>query len=363
MKKRLNILVIVGLIIVMTLSACQKKLELYRDTFYETFDTSIDYLSYKESKEAFSKEFSMVQKEFERLHKLYDNFRNYDGITNVKTINDNAGKGPVKVEKDLFDVIKFSKDNYDKTNGKMNIAMGNVIKLWNDARIHNTNGGKIVGDSIAEKDKILPSKAQLDEVRKHMDINDVIIDEKNLTVELKDPQMTIDLGAIGKGYATELVAKKLEENGTKHASINAGGNVRAIGTPGDGRKTWGFGIQNPDLGSSENLEELFIGETSLVTSGDYQRYFEKDGKKYHHIIDPNTLYPGGEFSSVSIVTKDSGVADLLSTVIFLSSKEEAKSILENYKDVGVIWYSKDGVKTSTDNIKEFMKSEGAKPKK
>src|SRR5690625_3346098 len=99
MKKRLNILVIVGLIIVMTLSACQKKLELYRDTFYETFDTSIDYLSYKESKEDFSKEFSMVQKEFERLHKLYDNFRNYDGITNVKTINDNAGKGPVKVEK------------------------------------------------------------------------------------------------------------------------------------------------------------------------------------------------------------------------------------------------------------------------
>lgn len=354
--------IILLLIFVIGLSSCSKKLEVHDKMFYETFDTSIRYLSYTVSEKDFEKEYTLVQEEFTRLNKLYDNFNTYKGITNVKTLNDNVGKGPMKVDDDLFNLIKFSIDNYEKTDGKLNIAMGRVIKLWTDARNHNMDQSLNLEDNheeIPEDQKIIPSDDELKKAGQHMDIKNVILDEKNKTVELKDPEMLLDFGAVAKGYATELVAKKLEKQGVKHASINAGGNVRTIGTPGDGRDKWGIGIQNPDMKKKDNLEVLFIGETSVVTSGDYQRYFTKDGVKYHHIIDPKTFKPAGEFNSVTIVTKDSGIADYLSTVIFLSSKEEAEKIIKNFDDVKVLWYSEKDGKSFTKDLAKFMKSEGA----
>lgn len=361
MKKHLKISLIFVLLVI--LSSCQKKPEVHKETFYGTFDTSIDYLSYAKSERDYKEEISLVKSEYQRLNDLYDNFNNHDGIVNVKSLNDMAGKGPVKVEDDLFNIIKFSKDNYEKTNGKLNIAMGNLIAVWTDARTYNTGGGDITGKMIDEKDMIIPNDKQLEEASKHMNIDDIVLDEANRTVEIKDPMLKIDLGAIGKGYATEIIANKLEEKGVKHASINAGGNVRNIGTPGDGRDKWGIGIQNPELGDSDFLEVFYIGESSVVTSGDYQRYFEKDGIRYHHIIDPDTHKPGGEFNSVTIVTKDSGLADYLSTSLFLSSKEEAEEILKNYEGVEVLWYSKEKGKTSTDGLRQYMKSEEDKSSK
>ncbi len=361
MRKRISILLITALVFV--LNACSPKLELFKETFYGTFDTSIGYLSYARNKEDFDKQYKALQDEFTRLHKLYDNFHTYEGINNIKTINDNAGKGPIEVDKDLFSVIKFSIDNYEKTDGKLNIAMGAVIKLWTNARNHNVDPSLSLGNKQAEipdEEKIIPSDEELAEAGKHSNIKDVVLDEKNMTVELKDPKMSLDLGAVGKGYATELVAKKLESIGVKNASINAGGNIRSIGTPGDGRDKWGIGIQNPNLESSESLEVLFIGQTSVVTSGDYQRYFEKDGIRYHHIIDPKTLKPAGEFNSVTIVTPNSGVADYLSTVIFLSSKEEAERIIKEFDDVKVLWNSEKEGKTFTPELAQYMKSQGAK---
>ncbi|MDO5027346.1 MAG: FAD:protein FMN transferase [Tissierellia bacterium] len=360
MKKTIKASLILAFLLI--LSACSEKLEARDQIFYETFDTSIRYLSYTASEKEFEEEYQLVYDEFSRLHKLYDNFNSYKGISNVKTLNDNAGKGPLKVDEDLFNLIKFSIDNYEKTNGKLNIAMGKVIKLWTDARNHNIKESLDLEDShkeIAEEEKIIPSDRQLEEAGKHMDIKDIVLDQDKMTVEIKDPDLIIDLGAVAKGYATELVAKKLEEKGVKHASINAGGNVRTIGSPGDGRNKWGIGIQNPDLKSQDNLEVLFIGKTSVVTSGDYQRYFTKDGVKYHHIIDPKTLKPEGNFSSVTIVTEDSGLADYLSTVIFLSTKEEAEEIIKNYEDVNILWYSKDENKSFTEDLVKFMKSQGA----
>lgn len=364
MKKIIKISTL--LIFVLILSSCAKKLKAYDNMFYETFDTSIRYLSYTASEKDFEKEYKLVQEEFTRLNKLYDNFNSYDGVINVKSINDKAGKGPIKVEEDLFNLIKFSLENYEKTDGKLNIAMGRVIKLWTDARNHNMEQSLDLEDNhkeISEDKKIIPSDKQLKEAANHMDIKNVILDEDNKTVELKDPKMLLDFGAVAKGYATELVAKKLEGLGVKHASINAGGNVRTIGTPGDGRDKWGIGIQNPDIKKQDNLEVLFIGETSVVTSGDYQRYFTKGGAKYHHIIDPKTLKPNGQFNSITIVTKDSGLADYLSTVIFLSSKEEAEKIIKNYEDVKVLWYSNKEGKSFTKDLAKFMKSQGAVSKK
>lgn len=352
---------------VLLISGCSKPLTAYEQTFYQTFDTAIRYLSYTESEADFQEEYNLVKSEMERLHKLYDNFNSYEDIENVMSLNQKAGQGPIKVEEDLYNVIKFSVDNYEKTNKRVNIAMGRLVKLWNDARLHNvvsTIEVDQVHSEIPEDERILPSQEAIAQASQHSNMEDIILDEDAMTVELKDPEMLLDLGSVAKGYATELVAQKLIDRGVKHASINAGGNVRMIGTPGDGREKWGLAIQNPDFTSSDFLEVLFIADGSVVTSGDYQRYFEKDGTRYHHIIDPDTHYPGGDYSSVSIVTENSGLADYLSTVMFLSTKDEAYEILDRFEEeIGVLWYSETTALESTDNIKQYMRSEGAKSDK
>lgn len=329
------------------------KLEKHTKVFYNTFDTQITYIEYTKNENEFNENARLVQTEFERLHKLYDNYRNYDDIVNIKTINDNAGKEAVKVDKDILDLVILSKDAHEKTFGKVNIAMGSVLQIWHDYSEQNS--------SIEESETKLPIEEELKEANKHTDIKAIEVDEKNSTIYINDEKVMMNLGATAKGYATEIIAKKLEEKGVKHGSINAGGNVRTIGTPGDGREKWGIALQNPDLDASDYLEVLYLdGSWSVVTSGDYQRYFIHNGQRFHHIIDPETLYPKTLYRSASIMAKDSGVADILSTAIYLSSKEEAEKIIENYgAEAGVVW-ANDGEKTNTPDMDKYMKSKGAK---
>lgn len=348
MKKIIGILVLV-----LVLVGCTgKQKEKFNTIFYNTFDTQIQYLEYANSKKEFNENSKFVESEYKRLHKLYDNYRDYEGITNVKTLNENAGKKPLKVDKDLFNLVKFSKENYEKTLGKVNIAMGNVLTIWHDIREENA------GQDDDTK-TILPKQEDLIKANEHSDINSVVLDEKNMTVFIKDPKVSIDFGAVAKGYATELIAKELEEKGAKNASINAGGNVRTIGLPGDGRKEWKIGLQNPDVNNKKNIKILNInGSKSIVTSGDYQRFFMHNGKKYHHIVDPKTLQPETLYRAVSVVTDDSGLADMLSTALYISTKDEAKKILENYKDIeiGIVWVG-DKETTNTENMEKIIDKE------
>lgn len=351
MKKYIKISI--SLLLLIFLVACSNKLEKHQKMFYETFDTQILYIEYTKTKDEFKEHFNLVESEFQRLTKLYDNFKTFDGINNVKTINDNAGVKAIEVEDDLFNLIKYSIDAHEKTLGKVNIAAGAVTEIWKD--ISEINAGK------DEKDTILPDAKKLEEAGKHINIEDIVLDEEKKTVFLKDKEMALDLGSTAKGYAVELVAKKLEEMGVEHASINAGGNVRTLGTPGDGRKTWGIALQNPDRESKDYLDVLYLeGSESVVTSGDYERFFIHDGVVYDHIIDPFTLWPNAKYRSVSIVTKDSALADILSTAIYLSTKEEAQTIIDNYgEEVGVLWAT-DEEKTNTPNLDEVLQSKGAK---
>lgn len=331
------------------LSACSQKKEKYSKTFYETFDTQILYTEYANNQKDFDKNFKLVKDEFTRLHKLYDNFREYKNVNNIYTINKNSGKKAVKVDKDLFNLIKFSLENYEKSLEKTNFAMGKVLKIWYDTKQKNSG--------LDENKTKIPSNSELVEANKKTDIKSIVLDEKNMTVFIKKEGMLLDFGAIAKGYATQLIADKLEKRGVKNASINAGGNVRTIGTPGDGRETWAIALQNPDLDNKEFLDILYInGSNSIVTSGNYQRFFMHKGKKYHHIINPKTLWPDNKYVSITVVTKDSGLADMLSTAFFLSSKEEANNILKNYKDIdiAVLWVDSKGNITFTDNMKDLM---------
>lgn len=350
--------IVMTLVVLLSLAACGKdnkkspaNAQKESKTYYDLFDTVISYLEYPDSKEDFEKHAKLLEEEYKRLHKLYDRYNSYEGINNVKTINDKAGKEAVVVDKDLFNLIKYAIESYDKTLGKVNIASGALLEVWHLNRLQNQD--------LNDKQTKLPKMEDLKEAAKYMDIKSIVLDEEKSSVYIDNDKTSIDLGSIAKGYATELVAKKLEEAGVKHASISAGGNIRLIGTRGGDREIWGIGIQNPDTEAADYLETLYIGQTSVVTSGDYERYFLHNGKKYHHLIDTKTLMPGGDYNSVTIITQDSGEGDLLSTAIFLSSKEEAEEILKNYPNAGVLW-GKIGEKVEfTENIKKYMKSQGA----
>ena len=171
-----------------------------------------------------------------------------------------------------------------------------------------------------------------------------------------------NVGAVAKGYATELIAQMLLASDMPSFIISAGGNVRMGNPPADGRAKWGVGIQDPDgavLGLSDIVETLYLTGCSVVTSGDYQRYYVVDGQRYHHLIDPDTLMPDTDFRSVSIITEDSGYADLLSTAAFLMPYEESRAFIDSLDGVEAIWLFPDGSKKMTFGAMNVAKSCGA----
>jgi thiamine biosynthesis lipoprotein len=207
-----------------------------------------------------------------------------------------------------------------------------------------------------EENAKLPPMDKLKAASQHTDINKVIIDEKNSTVYLEDPKMSLDVGAVGKGYATEQVSKVAINSGIKSGLISVGGNVRAIGSKGINNQLWNLGIQNPDLESKETtLKIVFVNDKSVVSSGDYERYYTVNGKRYHHIIDPDTLFPAQYFSQVTIITKDSGMGDALSTAVYNMPFDQGVKFINELPDTEAMWVMKNGEIKYSNNFKKNIK--------
>ncbi|MBR2454112.1 MAG: FAD:protein FMN transferase, partial [Clostridia bacterium] len=234
-------------------------------SYYEFFDTVSTVISYKgDSTAEFEANCDAVSRLLGEYHRLFDIYHEYAGANNLMTVNKNAGLEPVKVDEKLIDFLLYCKEIFTLTNGKTNVAMGSVLGLWHDERE--------LGTENPEKAK-LPSADALAEASKHTDINAIVIDKEASTVFISDPKVRIDVGAIGKGYATEKAAELLIEGGVTSYVLNIGGNIRAIGAKpnGDGWKT---GITNPDKASTEPFVcRVNIKDISLVTSGDYERFY------------------------------------------------------------------------------------------
>lgn len=300
--------------VLVTLPSCTDE-KLVSETSLEWFDT---VTTVSAPKSDFDDVWKIACEEFEKYDKLFDIYNEYDGINNIYTVNKNAGKAPVVVDKDLFELFKYSKEIYTVTGGKVNIAMGSVLKIWHEYR----ETGLENPESAS-----LPSADLLNAASKHTDINSIELNEEKLEVYINDENISLDVGAIAKGFAVEKVAKALEDAGYESVLISAGGNVRAIGTKPSGEK-WKVGIADPNGGSSYPAV-CEISDASVVTSGSYQRFYTVDGKNYHHIIDPETLFPSEYFVSVSVCIKDSGLSDVLSTALFLMSEQEGRALCES----------------------------------
>lgn len=329
--KRIAVLCIT-MITAVTLTGCSlspaSQPKRYQAEFLTLFDTATKIVGYADSEEIFKEQVQIVYDELEEYHQLYDIYNDYDGINNIKTINDKAGMEPVVVDEKIIALLLLGKEMYQKTDGKLNIAFGSVLSIWHDYR---TDG---LDDPENAK---LPPMEKLIEANKHVDIDKVIIDEENSTVYLEDESMSLDVGSIGKGYAVEQAAKAAKEAGITSMLMSVGGNIRAIGVKGDGER-WKVGIQNPfDDETEEYLKKVYVEDISLVTSGDYQRYYEVEGKQYHHIISTDTLMPAKHFTAVSILCPDSGIADALSTSVYSMTFQEGLNFIEGLEGVEAMW--------------------------
>ena len=196
----------------------------------------------------------------------------------------------------------------------------------------------------------------LREAAQHTDIDDLIIDEQESTVYFRDPDMRLDVGAIAKGYAVQQVTRFAKDNLWSAAAISIGGNVTTFGFKNDDGKTkWTIGIDNPDTKAEDYLLTVNITDRAVVTSGDYQRYYTVDGKRYCHIIDPDTLMPAEYVSGVSVICDDSALGDALSTTLFNMSINDGKKLVESMDGVEAVWVDKEYKKTLSSGLNEYIK--------
>ena len=299
----------------------------YEATFLTLFDTVTTIVGYAETEEAFTDTAQAFHDELLEYHQLYDIYNEYEGINNIKTINDHGWEHPIKVDQRIIDLLLFSKELYTQTEGRVNIAMGSVLRLWHDAR----------ETGIADPSRAaLPDQTALEQAAAHTDIDSIQIDVEESTVFLSDPEVKLDVGAIAKGYAVEQVCR----NTPSGLLISVGGNVCPTGPKPESGQPWVVGIQDPE-DPEQYLHTIYVEDVSVVTSGDYQRYFTVDGVPYHHIIDPDTNYPAGYWRSVTILCRDSGVADALSTALFTLPQEAGQALLDAFQ-AEAMWVRQDG---------------------
>ncbi len=296
------------LIFILLLTGCGKQ-EYSKNLFY--MDTIINVKLYNISESEANEAFA----EIETIYQKYEQLTNfYDENSELSKLNNDVN---YEISDDLMELIKIGYEWDIKTNGLLNINIGNLTKVWHDFR---------------ENPIELP------------DVDNIKIEHLKLEDnKILNDKVSIDLGAITKGYVTEKVGNYLEENGINYYLINAGGNVK-VGKSNKGY--YNIGIASPI--SDETFEIVKDENISVVTSGGYERFYEYDGVMYHHIIDPNTKYPANYMKSVTVIGEDSGLCDILSTTLFLMDIDKGKEFIKDY-DVKVIWFTNDNEIIKSDN--------------
>jgi FAD:protein FMN transferase len=293
---------------------------------------------YAPDKYVAEKTFNDVFQEINRLDYLMSNYKKKSVLSEL---NNDASAEPADCNKELASVIEQSLQYSDITDGAFDITIGPLMKKW----------------GFFKKKGRIPDKEELDSALESVSYKNIIIEEKTIkslsknpvtvkTVFFKNPDTQIDLGGIGKGYAVDRAVSVLKQNGISSALINFAGNIYTFGTP-PGKKSWVIGLQHPR--ESEGLLGTFeIKDKAVSTSGDYEKFFTIEGKRYSHIIDPRTGNPVKGIVSVTIVTGNATRADALSTGVFVLGLEKGMDLIEQLPDVeGIIIYEDTDSRLST----------------
>lgn len=358
-KRKISLLVVIALLFSL-LASCKPKVRMkFSFDYFDSFDTLVKATGYFFTQEEADKFDKKLAERLKYYDNLFDCHKEHEGVNNVYTINKMAGKEKVKVDAALLDLISQSKTLGLKYDSRVNIAFGAVIELWEKSMTEALENDELKAAT--------PDIEVLKERAKYASLNNIIIDKEESTVYITDERTKINLGSVAKGYAVELICNELKEDGFDSVVLSAGGNVKTIGHPnGETKRKWTVGVENPysasemKEGDSEIYDILYTMDKAIVTSGDYQRYFYGlDNVKYNHIIDTRTLSSSRNFTAVTVITKDSGIADFLSTLLFTLTYEEGAEVIKDFPDTEALWINFDNTEFYTDGLKHYSKSLGA----
>lgn len=281
----------------------------------------------------------IIEKAFKRVKEIEALVSINTEGTELDKVNEKAGIEPVKVSNDTFNIVKKGLEYTKETKGYFDISIGPIVKLW----------------SIGLPEAKIPTKEEISDKLQYINYDNIILDEKNQSIFLKEKGMILDLGAIAKGYTADEISSILIEEGITRAIIDLGGNVFALGEKSE-NTPWKIGVQNPDATRGEIVGILSIKNKSIVTSGIYERFIEDDlGNRYHHILSPFTGYPyDNEVAGVTIISNKSIDGDALSTSLFAMGVEKGLEFANNRENIEAIYITKDNKIYLSEGVRDMF---------
>ena len=333
-KKKLPLILVIVTLIVFSIFLVikNKKEDKYSKTYYN-LGTINEITLYNITK----KDGDKILKECESILKDIDNKMSRQiSSSEINKINNQAGKEYIKVSDDTYYVIKKSIDFSNISNDTFDISVGPIIDLW----------------GIGTENAKVPSEKKIKNILSLVNYKNIFLDDENKSVKLANENMKIDLGGIAKGYAADEVYKYLKEEKLESALINLGGNIYVLGNK-ENNQPFSIGIQDPTKPRGNSIGNIKVSNKSVVTSGIYERYFKKNNKIYHHMLDPHTGYPfDNNLSSVTIISDKSIICDALSTTTFGLGIESGLKLVENLDGVDAIFITKDKKIYLSSNLKD-----------
>ena len=277
-----------------------------------------------------------IEKGFAEIHRLEEILSTWIPESELSRVNAAAGNAPVKVSPETIEVLEHSLAMARLTDGGFNVAIGPAVEAWNVSR-----EGRI------------PSQESLDAARSLMDLSEVHVNKEAGTVYLARSGMRVDVGGIGKGYAADSAARVMQEAGAAAGVVAISGDIKTFGRLPDGQR-FVFGIQHPRQENGITLGRLELEDEAVSTAGDYQRYFLKNGIRYHHILDPRTLRPARLAQSVTIVARSGVLADGLDTGIFVMGPEQGMALIERLPGVEGVIVGADGSLSTSSGLQDRL---------
>ncbi|WP_297634393.1 FAD:protein FMN transferase [uncultured Clostridium sp.] len=341
MKKRMYLISIALSVILIGMLGCGKKEEEVKSRTELFMGTAISVKIYNGKEE-------VLNEAFEKVKEIEDKVSINKNETEVYEINKNAGIKKVSVSDDTFEIIEKGLKYSEMSNGKYDISIGPIVKLW----------------SIGLPEAKIPTQEEVNKTLEYVDYRDIELNKETKEVFLKEKGMILDLGSIAKGYAADQIAEILKEQKIEKAIIDLGGNIYAMGTK-EKDKPWKIGIQNPFSERGDVVGSVYVENKSVVTTGIYERFIEEEGKKYHHILDPKKGYPyESNIAGVSIISDKSIDGDALSTLIFTLGIDEGLKFINELNGVESVFvdnnkniYLSDGLENNFELINKDFKKE------
>lgn len=282
------------------------------------FDTLITAKIYGNNKEKLE---AALENSFTLLEKVEQTASAQNPESELYRLNETAYNSPVTVSDMLFELIETGLEWSEKTNGALDITIGKLVDLW----------------GIGTENQRVPSDEEIQSVLAEKGFEKVKLDRDNKTVMFTDKNIKLNLGAIAKGYAGELLRESLVQSGIAEGTLNLGGNIVTIGLK-NGSEKWKIGVTDPNSPDTGIIATLSVGQAAVVTSGDYERYFEQNGVRYCHIFDGKTGWPAQSgLKSVTIICGNSFTADCLSTACFVLGKESAEELINDLDSVSAVF--------------------------